>query len=121
MAGFPAGGVDQEAVSGMLVSLSSASTNNVEKIQRNIGKNYSLKPWNSWAVQKQSLGWIGLSAGAFKLEAIGGLEGYTIMTMPSRCTGDSEHELPSSVVGTRSTPRIVEYTLWEMSNGYGRS
>ncbi|MCJ1387496.1 hypothetical protein MMC18_000339 [Xylographa bjoerkii] len=74
-----------------------------------------------WAIQKQGLGWIALSANAFKMEAVDGLEGYTLMTIPSGLTADGEHDPSSHDAGGPSIPLPVEYTLWEMTSGYVRS
>ncbi|MCJ1436331.1 Ribonuclease P protein subunit p40 [Xylographa pallens] len=81
----------------------------------------SLKRQDSWGVQKQGLGWIALSASAFKMEAVDGPEGYVLLTIPSGRTEDSEHEPASHDAGTLSTPSPMEYTLWEMTSGHGRS
>ncbi|MCJ1399809.1 Ribonuclease P protein subunit p40 [Xylographa trunciseda] len=74
-----------------------------------------------WAIQKQGLGWIALSASAFKTEAVDGLEGYVLLTMPSKRTGDHEHESLPRDAGSPSTPASIEYTLWEMTSGSARS
>ena len=115
MARIHAGRVDQEAISGVLVSFSP-----VYRV-KNIYNSYSLKRQDSWAVQKQGLGWIALSASAFKMEAVDGPEGYVLLTMPSRRAGDGEHESAEHDAGTLGTPLPMEYTLWEMTSGHGRS
>ncbi|MCJ1383094.1 hypothetical protein MMC17_006207 [Xylographa soralifera] len=74
-----------------------------------------------WAVQNQSIGWIGLSASAFKMEAIDGPEGYVLLTIPSRRIGDSEHGPAADDAGTPNTSAPMEYTLWELTSGHGRS
>ena len=115
MAGFYAGRVGQEAIFGMLVSFFLVYR------AKNRANSHLLKRRNSWAVRKQNLGWIALSASAFKMGAIDAPEGYVLLTIPSARIGDGEHGSASHDAGTVGTPVPMEYTLWEMTGGHGRS
>ena len=72
---------------------------------------------NSFAVRGIPDFWLALCTHAFKTEVIDGVDGYTILTVPSADTESPADHL-SRQSQEKASPAInLEYAVWQMTSG----